>query len=914
MRTMRSGFALKAVAVAVLCLSLLTGGDVYAATDEQEDFNSYMEAAEQGDAEAQFNVGWCYYNNYGVTQDYGEAVKWYRKAAEQGNAAAQNNLGVCYANGVGVPQNWEEAVEWWRKAAEQGYAAAQFSLGGCYANGQGVKQDNEEAAKWYRKAAKQGLAVAQYTLDTNYGNDKILKRGGVIVCLFLLFVMTFFVVKRIAKSHSIMVAAKEALAVSSMDRRKISSHIRKDAVNVLMQVVAFIIYYVLLILLGVALIVGAGWVTIKVVGFISSAEIWSIRMFVILGTCILAMWWFCLQIGVYLLRPLFSMSNTAGEDCCEINQEDAPKLFSLVKEIAKATGNKMPKHIYMTADVNASVSYDSVSMWSLLFPGKKNLTIGIGLLRGLNISELKAILSHEFGHFSQQSMRIGAVTYRLLIVCSNMVEYARKEKMDDMAARASADYNGFFHLATYPISAIASMTINLFDNIMRRNCSLSRYMEFEADTVACQIAGSKQHISALCKTGIIAERFAIYEQMVTQLLQKDNPVKCYFEGYSFVYEQLANDDGLHVTCHDTLTQPVGDNALFPPRISVINGYDTHPPLQERIDNALRYVDEGEETVTDETVTLVERNILEYVGKKHQECIGKKHIVHWKNALTYEAFTQWFLTTSANVPPHFLLPFIQKHIASFTLPSEEDIESEDVGYPFNVDNRNLILEYNRAFTDMQTLTGICDGKLDAPAFIYNGKVYTDAAEPLKDQKEYVDTLLPRWKDLDLIIYKYLLRHAEDKASLKVTYWMKMYAGDALDSLASLHSEVDEIIGGLSFYRAHGGNVSVKESVVVVLRYEISNYLKTLDYEALSSICGEWENNDGKPVSQLLEEWKECAANNSHISTENGGVLGLIEQVWQFLQMMFNVADTEWQKRMIDAYKAETEKESENSRQK
>ena len=32
----------------------------------------------------------------GVEQDYVEAVKWYRLAAEQGNADAQYNLGVAY--------------------------------------------------------------------------------------------------------------------------------------------------------------------------------------------------------------------------------------------------------------------------------------------------------------------------------------------------------------------------------------------------------------------------------------------------------------------------------------------------------------------------------------------------------------------------------------------------------------------------------------------------------------------------------------------------------------------------------------------------------------------------------------------------------------------------------------------------
>jgi TPR repeat protein len=68
--------------------------------------------AEQGDADAQSNLGVMYYNGNGVPQDYAQAVKWYRKAAEQGHADAQSNLGVMYDKGEGVPQDYAQAVKW----------------------------------------------------------------------------------------------------------------------------------------------------------------------------------------------------------------------------------------------------------------------------------------------------------------------------------------------------------------------------------------------------------------------------------------------------------------------------------------------------------------------------------------------------------------------------------------------------------------------------------------------------------------------------------------------------------------------------------------------------------------------------------------------------------------------------------
>ena len=63
-------------------------------------------------------------NEYYYAGDYTKAVECYQKSAKQGHADAQYNLGVCYYNGYGVPQSYSEAVKWFRKAAEQGQAEA----------------------------------------------------------------------------------------------------------------------------------------------------------------------------------------------------------------------------------------------------------------------------------------------------------------------------------------------------------------------------------------------------------------------------------------------------------------------------------------------------------------------------------------------------------------------------------------------------------------------------------------------------------------------------------------------------------------------------------------------------------------------------------------------------------------------
>ena len=136
--------------------------------DYAEAVKWYRLAAEQSYTLAQHNLGNMYRDGQGVPQDYAEAVKWYRLAAEQGQAPAQSNLGVMYATGQGVPQDYAEAVKWLRLAAEQGHAQAQHNLGFMYDSGQGVPQNDAEAMKWYRLAAEQGHADAQYNLGVMY--------------------------------------------------------------------------------------------------------------------------------------------------------------------------------------------------------------------------------------------------------------------------------------------------------------------------------------------------------------------------------------------------------------------------------------------------------------------------------------------------------------------------------------------------------------------------------------------------------------------------------------------------------------------------------------------------------------------------------------------------------------------------
>lgn len=146
-------------------------GDVEAA---EKKFKALLEDAKAGDPAAQNGLGVMYYTGEAISKtasgqvlnnDPELAAGWFFRAAEQGFADAQFNLGLMYANGEGVDKDMTQAVELFKKAAEQGHVDAQNNLGAMYFTGEGVERDEKKAIGWFEKAAAQGNEDAQANLD-----------------------------------------------------------------------------------------------------------------------------------------------------------------------------------------------------------------------------------------------------------------------------------------------------------------------------------------------------------------------------------------------------------------------------------------------------------------------------------------------------------------------------------------------------------------------------------------------------------------------------------------------------------------------------------------------------------------------------------------------------------------------------
>jgi TPR repeat protein len=92
-------------------------------------------------------------------------VRLYRLAADQGDADAQNNLGEIHESGRGVEKSPDQALQWYERAAERGLAAGQFNAGRMWAIGAAGKSDAVRARAWLAQAEQKGVSQARQVLD-----------------------------------------------------------------------------------------------------------------------------------------------------------------------------------------------------------------------------------------------------------------------------------------------------------------------------------------------------------------------------------------------------------------------------------------------------------------------------------------------------------------------------------------------------------------------------------------------------------------------------------------------------------------------------------------------------------------------------------------------------------------------------
>lgn len=290
---------------------------------------------------------------------------------------------------------------------------------------------------------------------------------------------------------------------------------------------------------------------------------------------------------LYLLKGLFKRSQVGGDWLVEVTADEQPELFAFIHRVCADTGAPRPHKVYLTPDVNAAVFYHA-SFVSLFWPTRKNLLIGLGLVNMINLSEFKAVLAHEFGHFSQKSMKLGSYVYIANKVLADII-YGR-DFLDDLLAQAKgADLRIAVVIWTFlgVLWVLRKILEGVFKAINILNSSLSRQMEFNADRVAVSVAGSDAIVTGLLRSGFADQA---YRQVGSDLwAAADHGL---YSRDMFFHQRPAAEQVRRLAKNPKLGEPPSERGpmvrVFSPEegnLGIPLMWATHPPNHEREQSA-----------------------------------------------------------------------------------------------------------------------------------------------------------------------------------------------------------------------------------------------------------------------------------------------------------------------------------------
>lgn len=288
-------------------------------------------------------------------------------------------------------------------------------------------------------------------------------------------------------------------------------------------------------------------------------------------------------LAVFLFKALFFIKRGTAGVQVEVRKADEPRLFEFLYRLADEARAPRPHHVYLSHEVNAGVYYD-LSLLNLLLPSKKNLVIGLGLVNVLSVSEFKAVLAHEFGHFTQRTMAIGRWVYIARQIAAQIV--FRRDALDQLL-------NGISHwdlriawvgwLLRLIIWSIRSVADTLFRVVMAAERALSREMERHADLVAVSLAGSDAPVHGLHRLGPADEAMDDAMGFLKSEAGKERAVTDLFAVQSQIIEHTRRilSDPLYgevppLPAHPEAHRLFRARLAHPPKM-----WATHPPNEER---------------------------------------------------------------------------------------------------------------------------------------------------------------------------------------------------------------------------------------------------------------------------------------------------------------------------------------------
>lgn len=640
------------------------------------------------------------------------------------------------------------------------------------------------------------------------------------------------------------------------------------------------LYYLLLIALGVIIVIGSFWgsyhLIIDVLPEVGSGRAIILIIMSVIGLCLLA-----IMLGIYLIKPLFAFKKNHNETRVEVFETECPDLFAMIRDVAGKTGCKMPKHVYLSPDVNACVFYDT-SFWSIFFPIKKNLEIGLGLFDGTSVEEVKSIIAHEFGHFSQNSMKVGSTVYVTNTVLHDLI-YAEDfwDRFVDKWCLSDTGVIRFFGVLTRGLTNIINrLTFYVYKFVQKGYLKLSRYMEYDADNIACQCVGSDNFVSAMCKIDSLSNKDGLYKHLLSNLIDEKKIVANYFIGKRIVANIIPNKDMPVLQYDEQLIKPIRTFEIES-RVKVEDVWSSHPSLEDRLDNAR--AQHCPATVSRNPIpawSLIPDVILERVSTNYTSFI-RKNVDGEISYISDEQLKEWMQKeVSENFMDDRLRPFFGKNIIQFDVDKEVEMPTES---PLTESNARKIAEFSALLNDWSILNQVNLGQIEAREVLVDGKVYSKKKLPIESFRIELDILHEQVVNIYNDIYAYIGSKCEEeqKAHFRLGFVAVFYARHIRNELLpSLFEHRDNLYNELSrVTRRDEDEYSQLCSYVRDYEAHLKKVVSELDLDwmAHTFISEEYINN-------LKEYTKE--EHNSRVSINTDA----INTMFQITDSLDNVANT------------------------
>ena len=295
-------------------------------------------------------------------------------------------------------------------------------------------------------------------------------------------------------------------------------------------------------------------------------------------------------LAIFMLKPLLRVRHGSTSNNLEISPQEEPELFQFINRLADEAKAPRPYKVFLSPRVNAAVFYD-VSILNLFFTSKKNLEIGLGLVNVLTLSEFKAVLAHEFGHFAQRSMAVGRWVYITHQIVSHIV--SERDILDRFLrglSRFDVRIAWIGWLLSLIVWSIRSLLETAFLWLLIAQRALSREMEFQADLVAVSLTGSDPLIHALHRASAADDAWDRALNFASSQMNNDRLVTDLFAIQTHTIDKIGTilNDPEYGRVPSIPTEDPASHRLFtaaiaePPQM-----WATHPSNADREGNAKR---------------------------------------------------------------------------------------------------------------------------------------------------------------------------------------------------------------------------------------------------------------------------------------------------------------------------------------